>query len=450
MLKKFLPILFALVLISAMLAGCSFRSGATEGSSKSVVPGQGQSTKEGSLVKTEMKPITLRMFQCCQGITDDQFQNLIAGPVKGKFPNITIELVPQSKDVTAESLIAANDFPDLIYTNYTEVPYFKELGLGFDLTDFIKKNNFDLNLFDPIATDAIKSFSDKGTTMAIPWSIGVGTLFFYNKDIFDKFGVTYPKDGMTWEDAIELGRKVSAPVDGISYQALFPSALIGFASSLGPTYIDPQTGFAKITTDKWKTAFDLLKRIDEIPGNHNLKNTGDLFFKDRTLAMNAAGGTGALANLQEIHDAGDNFNWDLVALPNFKEAPGIGARLGMAILMISSTSTMKEEAFQVMRYLSSEEVQRKAAMNGKRASLRDPELQKVYGKDFSSLNGKHVSSIFYNKYAPQYPYTEYNDIVTKQLNAAINNVITKQVDANTALREAEEAANRAIAAEKGK
>jgi hypothetical protein len=61
-----------------------------------------------------------------------------------------------------------------------------------------------------------------------------------------------------------------------------------------------------------------------------------------------------------------------------------------------------------------------------------------------------VSSIFYNKYAPENPYSEYNDIVTKQLNAAINNVITKKVDANTALREAEEAANKAIAAEKGK
>jgi hypothetical protein len=51
---------------------------------------------------------------------------------------------------------------------------------------------------------------------------------------------------MTWEDAIELGRKVSSPSGGVQYKALFPYEIIGFASSLSPILVDPKTGLAKL------------------------------------------------------------------------------------------------------------------------------------------------------------------------------------------------------------
>lgn len=31
---------------------------------------------------------------------------------------------------------------------------------------------------------------------------------YYNKDLFDKFGVSYPKDGMTWDEVLELNRQL--------------------------------------------------------------------------------------------------------------------------------------------------------------------------------------------------------------------------------------------------
>jgi multiple sugar transport system substrate-binding protein len=77
-------------------------------------------------------------------------------------------------------------------------------------------------------------------------------------------------------------------------------------------------------------------------------------------------------------------------------------------------------------------------------------MDKVYGKDFSSLEVKHVESIFFNKYAPQSPYSDYNNIVQAQVTQAMNKVLSGQADINTALREAEEAANKAIAAVQSK
>jgi multiple sugar transport system substrate-binding protein len=148
------------VIVTAIFSGC--------GSGSDAAAGNERSGANKTIVAKEVEPITLEMFQCCQAITDDQFQNLIAGPVKAKFPNITIELVRQTKDTTPEKLVAAVDFHDLIYTNYTQIPTFADLGLGNDLSGLIKKNNFDLSVFEPITLDAIKDFSIKNTLPAIP------------------------------------------------------------------------------------------------------------------------------------------------------------------------------------------------------------------------------------------------------------------------------------------
>ncbi|MCC2686331.1 MAG: hypothetical protein K0R75_3230, partial [Paenibacillaceae bacterium] len=50
--------------------------------------------------------------------------------------------------------------------------------------------------------------------------------------------------------------------------------------------------------------------------------------------------------------------------------------------------------------------------------------------------------------APQLAYTLYDQIANKELGAAMNQVIDKKVDVNTALRQAEEKANQAIEGQK--
>jgi ABC-type glycerol-3-phosphate transport system substrate-binding protein len=56
-----------------------------------------------------------------------------------------------------------------------------------DITPLVKQTATDLN----------QVASDDGWLVGIPFTQQFSALY-YNKDIFDKFGVSYPKDGMTW------------------------------------------------------------------------------------------------------------------------------------------------------------------------------------------------------------------------------------------------------------
>lgn len=58
------------------------------------------------------------------------------------------------------------------------------------------------------------AYGDDGDIYGIPTKQEIYVLF-YNKDIFDNAGVEYPHSQMTWEEVIELAKKVTNPSKGI-------------------------------------------------------------------------------------------------------------------------------------------------------------------------------------------------------------------------------------------
>src|SRR5690606_24616722 len=42
----------------------------------------------------------------------------------------------------------------------------------------------------------------------------------YNKDIFNKFAVEYPKDHMTWDEVVELSKRLQRMDNGVQYYGL--------------------------------------------------------------------------------------------------------------------------------------------------------------------------------------------------------------------------------------
>lgn len=74
---------------------------------------------------------------------------------------------------------------------------------------------------------------------------------FYNKGIFDKFGVPYPKDGMTYDEAIELAKKVTRSVDGVQYYGLFPGNPAIQLGQLSQTFLDGKTDEPLLSSDNF-------------------------------------------------------------------------------------------------------------------------------------------------------------------------------------------------------
>jgi hypothetical protein len=85
---------------------------------------------------------------------------------------------------------------------------------------------------------------------------------------------------------------------------------------------------------------------------------------------------------------------------------------------------------------------------GRLTSLKDAKVKESFGDEMASFKGKNKQAVFQVVPAPQLAYTLYDQIANKELGAAMNQVIDKKVDVNTALRQAEEKANQAIDAQK--
>jgi multiple sugar transport system substrate-binding protein len=432
--------------IVTLLSVFAFAIGCTEQEKAGDEKQAAAETTTGSISK---EPITITIYQG-GAIAEDEFQRTMADPVKKKFPNITLEMVRKERKLShpdmMNKLVTAGNFPDMIFIDANALNMSKELGLQFDLTPFVKKYKLDLNRFEPVGMKMIKSFSDNGELFAIPFSRGFGALY-YNKDIFDKFGVPYPKNDLFWEDAIELGKKVNRTADGINYKGLAPGDITFFASGLSLPVVDPKTNRAAIATDAWKRIFELFTSAAAL--NDNSPGGNFPFMEDRNVAMLAAGDN-IIGNLGQMQKEGNPMNWDMASYPSFKENPGRDRGARVQSLAISSTGKHKDEAFQVILYLTGEEHQLKISREGSLSALNDPRMKEEFGKEVEVLNGKNIKGVLKNPPADPVPPNKYEDLVNDELKKIVGKVLSGTTDINSALREAEEAANKAIADEKAK
>ncbi|MCZ8516886.1 extracellular solute-binding protein [Paenibacillus filicis] len=398
------------------------------------------------------EPVKIRVYQKIAGISDQEFQRYFVEPVKKKYPNVTLEIVRGGdKGNSEEELLASNSFPDIIYGSNPGIPSFITLGLADDLTEMVKKNNLDLNQFVPRAIETIKQNGKNGELNALPFSQNFGTLI-YNKDIFDKFGVPYPKDGMSWEETIELSKKLTRNMDGVQYIGLDPYTVDKVGSGLQLPYVDPKTNKSSINNEGWAKVLGMYKQLFDIPGyidstNNKYQYGVNGFFKDRNVAMLAPWLDTVVSQANTIKD----FKWDLAQLPNFKEAVGTGREFDEHVVMLSKVSKQKDWAFKVMQLVTtSEEVQTDMTKQGKMSVLNKPELQKLFAANHESFKDKNIGAIFKSKPGLPHIPTLYDPIVTSKLNQTLKDLATTSKDVNTVLRETEEAANKAIDTAKNK
>jgi multiple sugar transport system substrate-binding protein len=395
------------------------------------------------------KPITLRVYQIHGSYTQDEVQKIMADPVKKKFPNITLEFLINGGGRKLDDYITAGDIPDMFMFAHQFTNDFTKLNLLMDMSSLIKSHSLDLNKFDPTTIADIRDFGPKGEIYDIPYSITFSALY-YNKDIFDKFGVPYPKDGMTWDDAIDLGRRVARTDGGVVYKPLEPFTARHLGSVLSLPYVDPKTNKATVATDGWRTVFKVYQDIRALPGNNETKpGPVDAFLKDQNLAM-LANYSGMLGRIEEQTAAGTMFNWDFTSYPNFPQAPGKGLGLEAHVLTISQTTKYKEEAFQVISFLTEKENQILASQNKRLTSLNDSAIKAEFGKNSAFLNGKNLTGVFKNVAARNPAPSIYSNLVLPLVNTASNNVAAGKTDINTALKDADEKANQAIQADLAK
>ncbi|CAG7643247.1 ABC transporter substrate-binding protein [Paenibacillus allorhizosphaerae] len=419
------------VFITALLSGC----------------GNGNAPDDASKTKTteQQEPVTVKVGVKASGyLTDEEFKRFIAEPVKKKYPWITAEKTAYDDKLLPEQ-VTAKQVPDIIITNNVNgIPIISEMKLLEPMTEGIKKHNIDLSRFEPQALEAIKAATRSNDLVALPYTQNFSALY-YNKDIFDKFAVPYPKDGMTWQEAAELARKVTKVDGGVQYRGLEPNVPERMGSQLSVPLVDATTNRALVNTEQWKKVMQQAADIYTIPGNgkHAWKTAGiNLFVKDRTLAMHADVNIIATGRFGDLPD----FNWDMASYPVFPDAPGIGMGPDMHILVPTSTSQHKDDVYRVITTVISDEVQLDMAGQGKTSVMKDGKFKTAFGKDLAFLKGKNIAAPFKTSAAKPYTPTLHDTIAMSAIQAELREMFTKGKDVNSALRAAEEKINKDIEA----
>ena len=427
-------------LFAFLLAGC----GQTEKSETGLAGDAGSDSQTPSEPKAEEQkhdPVKISVGIKGSGyFTEEEFQKYITDPVQKKYPWITVERVLYTNGNLPE-IVARGDTPDLIITNNINgFPQLAELDLLDSMDDLIAKHGIDLNRFEAGALDAIKVGSRRKDLTALPYSRNFAVLY-YSKEIFDRFAVPYPKDGMTWEDATELAKRLTRVEDGVQYRGLDPNVAERLGAQLSLALVDAKTNRTLINTDPWRRVLNQMAAIYQIPGNASITTKsqgGELFGRKRTLAMYPEGNMLFGYGLDE-----DPKFWDMVTVPVWPEAPKIGMSPDEHIMVLSKVSKHKDDAMRVLAAILSDEVQMDMSRNGRTSIMNSREIQAAFAQNLPFMKDKNIDAIFKTGMTT-YEATLYDTEAINGLAQAVKAVVTQGKDVNTALREAEESVNKKI------
>jgi multiple sugar transport system substrate-binding protein len=433
---------FMILLVSMLVACSSSQNGSEQNDSgnKAIAP-----TASATPV-AKKDPIDLTFYITSSGYTDESFMDLYGNAIKEKFPHITPKFIPTGKGSSLPELVASKTPIDIIISSSgLAQANIVGNGLQVELTDFIKKYNYDLNKLEPTLVDQVKKISG-GNLYGLPYSNTIG-LLTYNKELFDKFGVPYPKDGMTWDEAYDIAKRMTRSDNGVQYRGFISSVShMVSINQFSAGFVDPTTNKALFDkNENWKLFANNLLRFYQIPGNEVTAQTVTLakqyeaFTVDRTVAMMAHIGTPGAEQMAPF---------DMVTMPYYKERPGYGPQPYPTLLFVTSLSKYKDEAFQAIAHLTSEEHQLKISKGGLMSVLKSQAVRDAYAQDLTYLKGKNVKARFPEKISEASAVTPYDSVAASKLNTQLNLLIQGELDVNTALRTAAEEADKAINAAK--
>lgn len=265
--------------------------------------------------------------------------------------------------------------PLMIEAEYLEpIPDTYARGLDYDIIEDMRSSSPDLALY------------------ALPFG-RIAEGLFYNKAIFDEMNVNYPVDGMTWDEVIDLAKAFkSGPFNPIGVTA-FDSMM----SQLSLQWYNPETKQVNFKSREWNELTRILLELNELLEPHQGYLMSSFSVGDTAMVVGPLYGAtnirpGLLnyeSNLRLL-----DVNWDIVSFPVFDVEQRLQPADQILGIGVPSRSENKQDAFKVMQYLLSHEVQLENSRKGLVSMRYDAETFMEHFGSFSLLAGKSISSLF--------------------------------------------------------
>ncbi|ULL15086.1 extracellular solute-binding protein [Paenibacillus sp. H1-7] len=436
MLKKTVASVVVSTMMLSMLAACGGGSGGEDKGGTGTTAQPSDTNEKADLVVFSNSGDSVESW-------NERFGNAI----KQKFPNYNIKYIQKQKDYGIKELLTSGETIDIYWDSIGGfASAVLDNGLEFDMTELVKKHQIDFSKMEPSVVDSIKLIG-KDKIYGIP-VFNNNMVLYYNKDLFDKFGVPYPKDGMTWTEANKLAQQLTR-MDGKQYVGLSSSQTHMLPmNQLSIPFVDPTTEQPTIfSNEKWREYFDTVfvgpsKSQGYVEYMKQLKDAipyRNEFLVEKNLAMFAWLSSIVFVFPEEFK----SMNWDMVSLPTFESLPKVGSQAYPTYFTVTSMSKQKDQAMKVIQYLTTDEIQTKLSKIGLMPVSNSDAIKKVYGEE-SIFKGKNFGASFYNKFAPIPAKTRYDSLLLTPYAKAVPKVVMTG-DYNTVFRATEEETAKKIA-----
>jgi len=426
-------LLSSALLLGMTVAGCSGKESVGNGDTNG-----GKATTVGQAPAITSEPVELTIW--ATSMPEATFHEM-TDQIKRKYPNFSFKLITES-NMKLPDVVAAKTPVDILFGSLNAMPGIVSTKMNSNIEDLIEKYKFDLGRLSSEPLDMMRGMNE-GKLFGLPLNI-LNMSLYYNKDIFDKFGVPYPTDGMTWDEAYGLAQKTTREDGGVQYRGFSANrSFLSLYNQMSLNLIDPATGKPAFDTDPWRTFINKFVAFYTISPGYSAGKEQPSFVKDKIVAMNA--------DLSSNYPKENPFQWDVVSLPTFKEFPGLAAQPGPTYLTVSAISKHRDEAFAAIAQMLSDEVQLERAKSGAIPALRNlAGAVDVFGQTIPDLKGKNVKAFMPGKMARPAVFSKYNSLAQAEINTLILKVASGERDLNTALRESAEKVDKDIRNAEGK
>jgi multiple sugar transport system substrate-binding protein len=361
-----------------------------------------------------------------------------------KYPNIKIDYVAVTEGSYSEKLnamIAAGTAPDVILAWECDIGRFAKNKAIVPLDDYIKKTTaFKADDLVP----ALKQLGNvTGATYGLPWCLAA-EIGYYNKDMFDKAKLPYPKDDWTWQDfedaakkltVVKNGKTVQWGCDALSFQGLWYSTI----GATGESVIDDKgnlvLGEGAKTALQWQ--YDLTNKYKVCPPpSPSGTNAVDLFSAGKA-AMTRTGNW-MIGTYKGIKD----FKWDIVPLPRKDRAY---TTLHTGLYTINAKSKVKDAAWKFIEFAMSDEGQAQIGKNSSNPSARASVTAKGFYRSGGETGPTNWAALDASVANGQFGYVMANPGVTNKAVSEFNAAMLGQVKIDDAVKNANDESKRVSA-----
>jgi multiple sugar transport system substrate-binding protein len=262
-----------------------------------------------------------------------------------------------------KALLAADTWPDVAHQHLSVVQDFAQQGALSELKPYMNRDKVSEKDFIPAL---ITEFTWKGKLMAIPKDSAAFGIH-YNKDMFDKAGIKYPDENWTWDQFAEISRRLTKPEQGqfaMTFAKPAPNSeqweavLKSFGGGWYNKELTKSTVDAAGSIDALQFFADLEFRHRVTPTAHRFSFTGDSW-RGGVVAMTFGHHSTTFFHKAEKRE----FKFDVVPIPKGKG--GSFVAVGASGYALPSGAKYKDQGWELLKFLTSKEVQSKIA-SGKR------------------------------------------------------------------------------------